>query len=574
MSRLFLALALLCPTPALAAEDLRARTGATVWDGTGADPIPDAVVLIEGDHIRAVGPRATVRIPKKATVEDLSGAFIVPGLIDAHVHFFQTASLYTRPDIFDGTALRPYAEDQQHARASLEGTFARYLASGVTAVVDVGGPFWNFEVRDLARQGGAAPHVAVAGPLISTVSRPQLDLGDPPIIQAHDAEEARALARAQLARHPDLLKVWYIVDPEQGLEPGRPILEAVVAEGHAAGVRVMVHATELETARAAVTAGVDLLAHSIDDQPVDEAFLALLRERDVPLIGTLVVYEGYAEVLGQAVDLTPLEARLGDPWVRRTWSELAVADLSDEALAKNAARVERLKARGPVMAANLAAIQAAGLPVAAGTDAGNIGTLHGPSLHRELALMHAAGLSNRDVLLAATRDAARIFAAEPDIGTLAPGMQADLLVLDADPLQDLANLQRLRRVVLGGRDLEPAVLLPADPATVVQAQVEAYAARDLEAFLALYAEDAVLHRGLDDSDTVAGRATMREIYGPLFTDSPGLRIAIAAREVLGGIVVDHEVVTGMRGNGPIQAIAIYEVRDGLIQQVWFAAREE
>ena len=571
---LHLGLALLLCTSTFAAVPLRALTGATVWDGTGADPIPDAVVLIEGDHIRAVGPRGAVRIPRQAAVEDLGGAFIVPGLIDAHVHFFQTGGLYTRPDILGLGAQRSYAEDQAHARAALEATFARYLASGVTAVVDVGGPYWNFEVRDLARRSPAAPRVAVAGPLISTVARSQLDLGDPPIIQAHDAEEARALARAQLERHPDLLKVWYIVDPERGLEPGRPILEAVVVEGHAAGVRVMVHATELETARAAVTAGADLLAHSIDDRPVDPAFLDLLAERGVPVIGTLVVYEGYAEVLGQAVALSPGEARLGDPWVRRTWSELAVADLTEEVRAKNAARIERLQVRGPMMAANLAALQAAGIPVAAGTDAGNIGTLHGPSLHRELELMHLAGLSPRDALLAATRDAARVFAAEPDIGTLEPGKLADLLVLDADPLADLANLQRLRRVVLGGRDLDPGALVPPDPASVVQVQVEAYASRDLEAFLACYAEDAVLHRGLDDADTVAGRAAMRAIYGPLFEQSPGLRIAIVAREALGDLVVDHEVVTGMRGGGPVQAIALYRVREGLIREVWFAAREE
>jgi imidazolonepropionase-like amidohydrolase len=100
----------------------------------------------------------------------------------------------------------------------------------------------------------------------------------------------------------------------------------------------------------------------------------------------------------------------------------------------------------------------AGVTIAAGTDAGNIGTLHGPALHRELELMAEAGLTPMQVILAATRDAARVFAAKPEFGTIEAGKLADMLVLDADPLADVRNARRIRQVIQGGRVFERAAL--------------------------------------------------------------------------------------------------------------------
>src|SRR5207249_7644844 len=176
----FPAAALAAPRPALA--DGVAIVGATVVDGANA-PIPDAVVLVRGDRIEAVGARAQVALPKGITIVDGRGKWVVPGLIDAHVHFFQSASPYTRPDVIDLRALRPYEREIALLKAALPRTFARYLTCGVTSVVDVGGPFWNFDVRDAAARTALAPRVAVAGPLVSTVARPELDIGDPPIVK-------------------------------------------------------------------------------------------------------------------------------------------------------------------------------------------------------------------------------------------------------------------------------------------------------------------------------------------------------------------------------------------------------
>jgi len=156
---------------------------------------PNSTVLINGNRIQRIGPAASTAVPKGATRIDGKGKWVVPGLIDAHVHFFQSGNLYTRPDVADFNAVVPYARETERNKARLPATFKVWLASGVTSVVDIGGPFWNFEMRDAALASTAAPRVAVAGPLISMIDRVKLDLGDPPIIKISSPDEARALVR-------------------------------------------------------------------------------------------------------------------------------------------------------------------------------------------------------------------------------------------------------------------------------------------------------------------------------------------------------------------------------------------
>jgi imidazolonepropionase-like amidohydrolase len=549
-----------------------ALVGAVVWDGTGRPPLPDAVVLLREDRIAAVGSRADVPVPADARIIDAAGKWIIPGLIDAHVHFFQSGGLYTRPDVVDLRAVRPYAVELEAIHAGLDDAFRRVLASGVTAVVDLGGPFWNFDVRDRAGDEPFAPRVAVAGPLISTVDDPPLDLGDPPIVKAASPDDARALVRRQLERRPDFIKLWFIVDAEHPVEAGAPMIRAAIKEAHAAGVRVFVHATELEAARAAVDAGADVLVHSVHDRVADPAFVELLRSRGTILIPNLVVLEGYAEVLTGETVLTDVERRLGDPEVIGSWAEFAlVAD--DAAREKGRARRDKYLVRAPIMRQNLALLRAAGITLAAGTDAGNIGTLHGPSLHRELELLAEAGMTAEEVLLAATRSAARVFAAQPDFGTLEPGKLADLLVLDADPLADVRNARRIALVVHRGIVSAPGDLHASNPEWVVQEQLDAYNARDLERFVATYAPDAVLATHPGEPDELRGVDALRETYGRLFAANPELRCRLLGRAVFGRFVVDHELVTGIEGRPYLHGVATYEVDGGLIRRVWFLPRD-
>jgi imidazolonepropionase-like amidohydrolase len=420
----------------------------------------DRTILIERDRILAIGPSQSTAIPPNARIIDGKGRWVIPGLIDSHVHFFQSGNLYTRPDVADFNGWMPYAREVARNTARLETTFKIWLASGVTGVVDIGGPFWNFEVRALAARSAAAPEVAVAGPLISSVSRPSLDLGDPPIIQVNTPQEARALVARELAYKPDYIKVWFIFREGDDLPRQEAIVRATAEAAHRAGVRLAVHATELATAKAALRAGADFLVHSVEDLPVDEEFLALARKNRVLYCPTLFVYQGYGFALSNTWRPTAEESRLADPQILGMMSDLdrIPAELVPERVKARLQKSPPIQT--PLVAMqNLRRVMDEGITVVLGTDAGNIGTLHGPSVFREARLMQAAGLSPLEVLRSATFDGARALGREQDMGIIAPGKLADLVILGADPLADSANLAAVRQIVRRGSVFDPDELI-------------------------------------------------------------------------------------------------------------------
>ena len=463
MRALLFAVALLSTLAARAADESIAIIGATVIHPERELPGAverDRTVIIIANRIAAIGPRAKTRVPPGALRIDGKRKWVVPGLVDAHVHFFQSGNLYTRPDVADFNAVVPYRDEVARNKARLPATFKVWLASGVTSVVDIGGPFWNFEMRDEARKRGAAPRVAVAGPLISMIDRAKLDLGDPPIIKVTTPEEARALVQRELAFKPDFIKVWFIHQPGDNLAAQEAIVKATGDAAHAAGVRLAVHATELVVAKAALRAGADYLVHSVEDAPVDNEFLTLAKHNRALYCPTLFVVTGYRYALSNTWRPTAAERRLADPQILAAIGDLAhiPPEKLPDRVAKAMAEPGEIDA-SPVELRNLRAVWDAGIPVAMGTDAGNIGTLHGPSVFRELGLMVQAGLTPLQALRAATVNGAKAMGMERDIGTLAPGKLADLLVLDANPLADVQNLSRVHRVLKDGQLFAPDELL-------------------------------------------------------------------------------------------------------------------
>ena len=421
--------------------------GATLITGTGSPTIRNGAIVVEGGRIRDIGPRNEVRVPKDAQVIDARNKWIIPGLIDAHVHFSQSGGIYTRPDIVDLRKWRSYEMEMAWIKERLPFTFERYLASGVTGVVDCGGPMWNFEVRDIASRTKKAPRVAVAGPLIATYLPPTTAANDPDIVKPSSPAQAREMVRQQLQHKPDLIKLWWVRQPGDNLDQQVQIMSAAIQESKSQGVRVAVHATELETAKAALHAGADVLVHSVTDRLVDTEFINFVKDHEIPYITTLAVEEGYSMVMNQQVALTDVEQKLGDPEVIKTWSELAKIPRNEIP-----GGLPRFPAPGkkPVSYDNLMILESAGVRIVAGTDAGNIGTLHGPALHHELELMAAAGLRPMDILIAATKNAAAVMGREAEVGTLQKGKSADLVILDADPLADIKNTRRIFKVMKAG----------------------------------------------------------------------------------------------------------------------------
>jgi imidazolonepropionase-like amidohydrolase len=221
-----------------------------------------------------------------------------------------------------------------------------------------------------------------------------------------------------------------------------------------------VHATELLVAKAALRAGADILVHSVFDAPVDDEFIALMKKNQVVYCPTLFVMGGYLFALGNNWKATPEEASRADPQILAAMDDLndMPADKIPERVAKLIAS-KRLPEPPRIAMENLQRLQAAGVTVAMGTDAGNIGTLHGPSIHREMKMMVESGLTPLEVLRSATVGGARTMGLESQAGEVAAGRLADLVILDADPLADIGNLAKVHRTIKGGVVYDPAELM-------------------------------------------------------------------------------------------------------------------
>ncbi|HZR79292.1 MAG TPA: amidohydrolase family protein [Chthoniobacterales bacterium] len=436
--------------------------GGTVITPADGKVMPNATVVINGDKIErvSIGKQDASSLGKQI---DCAGKFIIPGLIDTHVHFFQSGDLFTRPDGADFNSVRPYKDEVTWIKSHLDDVFARYIRCGITSVVDDGGPMWNFEVRAKANATAKAPRVAAAGPLISSVSREKLDLGDPPIVKIESPEQAREFVRKLADKKADFVKIWYIVDQDHPIEAFRPIVRATIEESHAHNTRVMVHATELETARAAVEEGADILVHSVLDKPVDDAFVKLLKDRHTILCPTLVVFERYGRVFSHQLNLTTEEQSWGNPEVIASLDVTKIPqdklpDRIKSALADPKTSLDRIKQTYDVALPNLKKLEDGGVTIAAGTDAGNVGTIHGPALFREFQLMKQAGLTDMQILQCATVNAAKLFGGPvgAGLGQIGEGYLADLVVLRSNPADDIAHASDIDTVIKNG------VIYPAD----------------------------------------------------------------------------------------------------------------
>jgi imidazolonepropionase-like amidohydrolase len=429
----------------------RAIVGATLVDGTGIAPVPNATVLLRAGKIECAGRCA---IPGGVTVIDGHGLWITPGLVDAHVHFSQTGWADGRPDALDVREKHPYEAVEADLKKHPERFFRSQLCSGVTSVFDVGGYAWTISMAHSGEFGARAPRVAAAGPLLSTVDHWLNLSGEKQLVFIPDADTARKTVRYLASLGSDAVKVWYIVTPERKVEDSAPAVLAAGDEARKAKLPLIVHATGLAEAKVALRAGARFLVHSVDDKPVDDEFLDLAKKNGTIYCPTLTVVGGYLRMYGSV--LSHQAPVVDDPngcvdaatraKVAESASVAAPAGLSERV----AKRKESNGAAERISAANLKRVADAGIPIAMGTDAGNPLTLHGPSVYAEMEAMQAAGLTPMQVLIASTGGGARAMGVEKETGTVEKGKSADLLVVAGDPTKDVANLRKVRYVVRGG----------------------------------------------------------------------------------------------------------------------------
>ena len=319
---------------------------------------------------------------------------------------------------------------------------------------DVGGYPWTVEMARRERDDPRAPHVAATGPLLSTVDFLVNVPAERQLIYLKDADAARSGVRYIASLGADAVKVVYIVTPERGAAESEPVVLAAAEEARAAKLPLIVHATGLAEAKAALSAGAKVLAHSVNEQLVDDEFLLLAKKNGTIYCPTLTMFRGYGRLV-QAVKSKKDLPSADDP-----------NDCVDEGTVAKVRGTSRVDAKrlGPFLemmakqlpefdrigSANLKRVADAGIPIAMGTDAGNPLTLHGPSVYAEMEAMQAAGMTPMQVLVASTRGGATAMGLGKEIGTVEKGKSADLLVVGGDPTTDVANLRKVRYVVRGG----------------------------------------------------------------------------------------------------------------------------
>ncbi len=439
-------------TPPVTPAPPRAIVGATLIDGRGGAPMPNATIVIRDGKIDCAG---ACKVPEGIDVVDAKGMWVTPGLIDAHVHFSQTGWADGRPDSIDVRGTHPYEQTIAENRRDPERYGRSYVCSGVTSVWDVGGYMWTIGLRDRFENNTSVPHVEAAGPLLSTLDH-WLNLpAERQFIVLKDEKSARDGVKYLVAQGAHAVKVWWIVrPPDLTVEGLAPAVAAAADEAHKNKLPLIVHATGLAEAKAALRAGANVLVHNVDDLPVDDELIGLAKKNGAIVIPTLTVVGGYGRMMHGVADRKP--PAVDDPngcVDRATLAKVAETATLDPSLVA-AARLEGMDKRiariASVSTANLKKLSDAGVSIATGTDAGNPLTLHGPAIYAEMEAMQKAGMTPMQVIVSSTAIASRAMGLDKRVGTIEKGKDADLVLLGGDPSADVANFRKVRWVVRSG----------------------------------------------------------------------------------------------------------------------------
>jgi imidazolonepropionase-like amidohydrolase len=421
-----LAFSMLASTMAALPVDAQvtAFVGGRIIDGTGK-VIDRGTVVVRDGRIAQVGPQASVSIPPGATQVNLAGKTLMPGLINAHGHLAATAGLRSGPEFY--------------TRDNLIRQLQTYALYGVTTVYSLGDDqAAGFALRDESRGAAAVNHarVFVAGAVITGAT----------------AEEARAMTDKVADGKPDVLKIRVDDNLGSGRKMPEPAWRAAIDRADERKLPMAVHIYYLADAMALVEKGADFIGHSVRDVPVDAAFANALKRSDVCYCPTLT-----REVSTFAYDTTP--PWVTDPFFTKGVTDDIVKQLSDPARqaqfrASPGYRAgQQYQASLEVAKKNLKALADQGVRIAMGTDTGPPARFQGFFEHMEMDMMVEAGLTPMQALVSATGDAARCHR-NGDLGVIAAGKVADLLVLGANPADNIRNLRSIEQVWIGGRRLE------------------------------------------------------------------------------------------------------------------------
>jgi imidazolonepropionase-like amidohydrolase len=433
-----LAAAFLAAAAAVPAHAAYTISHVTVIDGTGAAAKPDMTVVVEGDRIARVTPSA-IAGPPSGTVIDGRGKYLIPGLMDVHIHLagWKWDAKHEGPPVID------------HAAA--EAALASYLHDGFTTVVDVGNQPENSLYERARERAGQiqSPRIFATGNLITYPG----SHGDSMAIRISDFEKDKALLDKHIAeQRPDILKLTYDEEgwgarPMITLMP-QPLLHQIIQYYNEHGIRTTVHVSNERRSEEAIYAGTDTLAHPVIQGPVSDNFVRLMAAKKIPFATTLTIGESYSrlaehpEYLDQpdyvasfsAADRQTMRTTTRAAYQARTWTWW-------------------MKLMTPICEENIRKVVAAGGVAALGTDQSS-----GPAGHREMELLVQAGLTPAQVLRIATHNGAVFLGKAEDMGSVEEGKLADLVLLNADPLADIDNTRAIALVMKGGTIVDESAL--------------------------------------------------------------------------------------------------------------------
>jgi len=554
-------------------------TNVTVLDVIKQKLVPAQTVIIKDGTIAGIQSSKKIKLPADAVTIDGTGKFLMPGLTDAHVHFFQSGGLYTRPDAINLTKDQPYEQEIAWVHNNMEDFLRRYLQCGITSVIDVGDNYSFLQQRDSFENKNYAPSIYMTGPLLTSYEPDVFKnlKNNEPFILVKTQEDGIKGVQAELPFHPDFIKIWYIVSQnkdsvEVSARRFAPIAKAIIDEAHKHGLKVAVHATERITAQLAVENGCDYLVHGVEDEIVNDDFIKLLKSKNVIDCPTLIVEDGYFKTFGQTMNYSTYDLMNSNP--------LQVGSIEDLKHLPDTAMIGFYKMRfrmpavinkwhhdDSVRMVNLKKMIDGGVTIAAGTDAGNIGTQYATSLYDELQAMKASGLTNWQIIQSATINGQKVLNKESECGSITVGKKADLVLLSANPIDSLSNITKIDLVVKSGHVISPDTLIKITPLSLVEQQLNAYNARSIDAFVAPYADDAELYQ-FPDKLIGKGKDAMGKAYTAIFNSAPDLHCEVKDRIIHGNTIIDKEVITGI-GKSKVAGISIYQIENNKIKKVYF-----
>jgi imidazolonepropionase-like amidohydrolase len=413
--------------------------GARLIRGDGSAPIENAAFLVERDRFTRVGRKGEVQAPAGAKRVDLTGKFVIPGLVDAHSHIGYMKNLTSGP--------------QNYTRENILDHMHRFAYYGVVASLAMGSDFGElpYQLRD-EFQAGQYPDAArflSAGRGLAPEDEVRPDNMRHSAYTIRTADDARKAVRELSTLKVKIVKTW--VDDRGGtirkLTP--QLYGAIIDEAHKLDMRVAVHATGLTDAKDLLRAGIDIFAHMISD--VDDELIELFKQH--PKTAVLLALGGPRRTI-YAPWIDPPH-----PLVRETVSPEQIERLRQRLAGAKPDALERDRAAWNRLARGIARLNAAGVRIGVGTDGGGQtgDQFIGWTMHTEMENMVAAGMTPAQVLVAATKTSAEILGLD-DLGTVTPGKSADFVVLDANPLDDITNSRKIAQVYVHGKELDRARL--------------------------------------------------------------------------------------------------------------------